>query len=105
MGEDGHSGEGGGGGDDDSLYAMSLTETELDRLAEEEGDSDSPEGRRARARALHRNQRGAAQIKGFRTLTWMKTNAEDGVAKIKRQFGNKQSKRIGKMESEGISHF
>ncbi|CDU22105.1 uncharacterized protein SPSC_00735 [Sporisorium scitamineum] len=102
LGEDGHSGE---GGDDDSLYALSLTEAELDRLAEEEGDSDSPEGRRARARALHRNQRGAAQIKGFRTLTWMKTNAEDGVAKMKRQFHSKQSKRIGKMEAEGISHF
>ncbi|TKY90381.1 hypothetical protein EX895_000379 [Sporisorium graminicola] len=107
LGEDAHRGEGGGGddGDDDSLYALSLTETELDRLAEEEGDSDSPEGRRARARALHRNQRGAAQIKGFRTLTWMKTNAEDGMAKMKRQFGSKHSKRIGKMEAEGISHF
>ncbi|CBQ69749.1 conserved hypothetical protein [Sporisorium reilianum SRZ2] len=103
--EPGQLGDDANSGDDDSLYALSLTETELDRLAEEEGDSDSPEGRRARARALHRNQRGAAQIKGFRTLTWMKTNAEDGVAKMKRQFGNKQSKRIGKMEAEGISHF
>lgn len=101
LGEDAAS----GGADDDSLYAPSLTETELDQMAEEEGDWDSPEGRRARARALHRNQRGAAQIKGFRTLTWMKTNAEDSVAKMKRQFGNKQSKRIGKMEAEGISHF
>lgn len=91
-------------GDEDSLYALSLTEAELDRMAEEDADSDSPEGRRARARALHRHQRGAAQIKGFRTLTWMKTNAEDGVAKVKRQFG-KQSKRMGKMEAEGISHF
>lgn len=91
-------------GEEDSLYALSLTETELDRMAEEDADSDSPEGRRARARALHRHQRGAAQIKGFRTLTWMKTNAEDSVAKVKRQFG-KQSKRMGKMEAEGISHF
>lgn len=101
LGEDAASGD----RDDNSLYALSLTETELDEMAQEEGDSDSPEGRRARARALHRNQRGAAQIKGFRTLTWMKTNAEDSVAKVKRQFGNKQSKRIGKMEAEGISHF
>lgn len=91
-------------GDDDSLYGMSLTETELDLLTDEEADSDSPEGRRARARALHRHERGAAQIKGFRTLTWMKTNTEDGMAKVKRQFG-KQSKRMGKMEAEGISHF
>lgn len=91
-------------GDEDSLYAFSLTESELDRMAEEDVDSDSPEGRRARARALHRNERGAAQVKGFRTLTWMKTNAEDGMAKVKRQFG-RQSKRLGKMEAEGISHF
>ncbi|SNX87617.1 uncharacterized protein MEPE_06327 [Melanopsichium pennsylvanicum] len=97
-------GEDGQAGDEDSLYALSLTETELDRMAEEEGDSDSPEGRRARARALHRHERGAAQIKGFRTLSWMKTNAEDGMAKVKRQFG-KQNKRMGKMEAEGISHF
>ncbi|UTT90122.1 hypothetical protein NDA17_000644 [Ustilago hordei] len=90
--------------DEESLYGLSLTETELDRMAEEDADSDSPEGRRARARALHRHQRGAAQIKGFRTLTWIKTNAEDSVAKVKRQFG-KQSKRMGKMEAEGISHF
>jgi hypothetical protein len=100
LGEDGD----GGDGDEDSLYALSLTETELDQLADEDADSDSPEGRRARARALHRHERGAAQVKGFRTLTWMKTNAEDGMAKMKRQFG-KQSKRMGKMEAEGISHF
>uniref|UniRef100_V5EY94 C2 domain-containing protein n=2 Tax=Kalmanozyma brasiliensis (strain GHG001) TaxID=1365824 RepID=V5EY94_KALBG len=92
------------GDDDDSLYAQSLTESQLDELASD-ADSDSPEGRRAQARALHRNQRGAAQIKGFRTLTWMKTNAEDSMAKMKRQFESKKSKRIGKMEAEGISHF
>lgn len=102
--EPGELGDEGEDHDQDSLYALSLTEAELDRLAEEDADSDSPEGRRARARALHRHQRGAAQLKGFRTLTWMKTNAEDGVAKVKRQFG-KQSKRGGKMEAEGISHF
>jgi len=102
--EPGEVGDEGENDDQDSLYALSLTEAELDRLAEEDADSDSPEGRRARARALHRHQRGAAQLKGFRTLTWMKTNAEDGVAKVKRQFG-KQSKRGGKMEAEGISHF
>ncbi|PWY97343.1 hypothetical protein BCV70DRAFT_202924 [Testicularia cyperi] len=89
--------------DSDSLYAPSITESEIDRMLEDT-DPDTPEGRRARARALHRHERGAAQLKGFRTLTWMKTNAEDGMAKMKRQFG-KQSKRIGKMESEGISHF
>ncbi|KAI3478592.1 hypothetical protein L1887_59437 [Cichorium endivia] len=82
LGEDGD----GGDGDEDSLYALSLTETELDQLTDEDADSDSPEGRRARARALHRHERGAAQVKGFRTLTWMKTNAEDGMAKMKRQF-------------------
>ncbi len=35
----------------------------------------------------------------------MKTNAEDGVAKMKRQFESRKAKRIGKMEAEGISHF
>ncbi|KAN0063868.1 hypothetical protein ACQY0O_003474 [Thecaphora frezii] len=86
-----------------SLYAASVTDSELEGFMDD-GDPDSPEGRRARQRALHRQQRGAAQLKGFRTLSWLKTNAEDGVGRVKRQFG-KQSKRIGKMESEGVSYF
>ncbi len=90
-------------GDGDSLTPVAHRD-ELDRLAEDD-DSDSLEGRRARARALHRNERGAAQIKGFRTLTWMKTNAEDGVAKMREAVESRKAKRIGKMEAEGISHF
>ena len=90
-------------GDGMSLRAVSETGSDLD---DEEARSfmDSPEGRVARQRALHRQHQGAAQIKGFRTLSWLKTNAEDGVGRVKRQF-DKQSKRIGKMESEGVSHF
>lgn len=46
---------------------------------EEEDDPDevTPEGRRARRRSLHRQHRGAAQIKTFRTMEWLKTNASD----------------------------
>ncbi|PWN32922.1 uncharacterized protein FA14DRAFT_138069 [Meira miltonrushii] len=68
-------------------------------------EGDTPEGRRARARNLHRQQRGAAQVKSFRTLQWLKTNAEDGVVRMKRIAKKEQSKRIAKMESEGVSHF
>ena len=68
-------------------------------------DVDSPEGRRARARHLHRQHRGAAQIKGFRTLEWLKTNVEDGMGHMKRTAQQQRSKRVAKMESEGISHF
>lgn len=68
-------------------------------------EADTPEGRRARARNLHRQQRGAAQIKSFRTMQWLKTNAEDGMGRVKRIASRQQSKRIAKMESEGVSHF
>ncbi|MCO5588214.1 hypothetical protein L7F22_042169 [Adiantum nelumboides] len=68
-------------------------------------EGDTPEGRRARAHNLHRQQRGAAQVKTFRTLQWLKTNAEDGVVRMKRIAKKEQSKRIAKMESEGVSHF
>ncbi|PWN49063.1 hypothetical protein IE53DRAFT_165652 [Violaceomyces palustris] len=87
------------------LYASSLTNEDLyEDEGLEDADPDTAEGRRARQRNLHRQQRGAAQIKGFRTLSWLKTNAEDGVGRMKKQF-DKQSKRLGKMESEGVSHF
>jgi hypothetical protein len=54
---------------------------------------------------MHRQQRGAAQVKSFRTLQWIKTNTEDGVGRVKRLASRQQNKRIAKMESEGVSHF
>jgi hypothetical protein len=77
--------------------------------AEHENDDyeevQSPDGKLARVRSLHRQQRGAAQVKGFRTLEWIKTNVEDGVGNIKRTAQQQRSKRVAKMESEGVSHF
>lgn len=68
-------------------------------------EADTPEGRRARIRSLHRQHRGAAQIKSYRTLEWLKTNAEDGIGRMRQAASRQQSKRIAKMESEGVSHF
>ncbi|UZJ54235.1 hypothetical protein CBS101457_003555 [Exobasidium rhododendri] len=65
----------------------------------------SPDDRLARSKDLHRQHRGAAQVKGFRTLEWIKTNVEDGVGHMKKTAQQKRSKRVAKMESEGVSHF
>lgn len=95
--------------EDDDFDSNELGEIDSDEGTVEDDDGliegDTPEGRKARARNLHRQQRGAAQVKSFRTLQWLKTNAEDGVVRMKRIAKKEQRKRIAKMESEGVSHF
>lgn len=56
----------------------------------------------ARPSVLHRQERGAAQIKGYRTASWLKQNINDGIGRAKRLAGE-QTKRLSKMEDEGIS--
>lgn len=68
-------------------------------------DAEGPEGRRARIRTMHRQHRGAAQIKSYRTMEWLKTNAEDGLGRMRQKASRQQRKRLAKMESEGVSHF
>ncbi|PWN86990.1 hypothetical protein FA10DRAFT_234742 [Acaromyces ingoldii] len=72
---------------------------------DEYGEGEDRESRRARRRTLHRQERGAAQIKTFRTFSWIKTNAEDGLGRMKRLASQQQRKKIAKMESEGVSRF
>ncbi|CAO1613860.1 unnamed protein product [Sympodiomycopsis kandeliae] len=79
-----------------------------------EDDSESiKEDRRARRRTMHRQERGAAQVKSVRTLSWLKQNLQDGMDRVGRnvgsageRYGSSQRRRVlGKMENEGVSKF
>ena len=71
---------------------------ERDESDEEDEETDSRLG------GQHRHERGAAQIKGFRTAAWLKRGIEDQVSKIKNAAS--EQKRFGsKLDNEAISHF
>lgn len=82
---------------------------------DEDGDDSASiaEDRRARRRNLHRQERGAAQIKSVRTLSWLKQNLQDGMDRVGRnvgsvneRYGSSQRRRVlGTMEKEGVSKF
>ena len=97
-------------GQDDDESSSSQSEGDDAR----ESDTESMiEDRRARRRNLHRQERGAAQIKSVRTLSWLKQNLQDGMDRVGRnvgsaneQYGSSQRRRmLGKMEKEGVSKF
>ncbi|KDN53005.1 hypothetical protein K437DRAFT_242815 [Tilletiaria anomala UBC 951] len=58
----------------------------------------------SRKRTLHRQQRGAAQLKGFRTAQWLKGGVQDGLQRLRNAAGE-QRKRISSLDNEGVSHF
>ncbi|CAO1633994.1 unnamed protein product [Jaminaea pallidilutea] len=79
---------------------------------EASGSSPSPHSRSQRRRQMHRQEAGAAQMKSYRTFSWIKQNVQDGVARVSNKgqrmsggVGSKAEKRLGKMEKEGISSF
>lgn len=97
-------------GEDDDESSSSQSEGDERR----ESDTESMiEDRRARRRTLHRQERGAAQIKSVRTLSWLKQNLQDGMDRVGRnvgsaneRYGSSQRRRmLGKMEKEGVSKF
>ena len=69
--------------------------------AEFEDDELKPADRR---RELHRQHRGLAQFKLFRSASWIKDLSKEGAVKARRRF-NAQSRALPKIESEKVSHF
>lgn len=109
--------EGAGGFDAATAAAASRDDDDSSTSSSsDEGHHDSGsevEGRRARRRNMHRQERGAAQIKSVRTLSWLKQNLQDGMDRVGRnvgsaneRYGSSQRRRLlGKMENEGVSKF
>ena len=93
----------------DAASQMTDDTSELPSTADDPADTTAHPSRHVsrseRRKALHREHGGMAQVKLFRTASWVKDSTRERFVALHRRTRGRITRGNNAMETEGVSHF